>query len=106
MKDTVHLCIFDDPRLYSTDEALAAAALLWDEAEALAADEAELARVRRSRMQVRYCEIQRMPLENPERAKLLDEFEQDIQLHGITHIREFRPWQETMEVLRAGGPYL
>ena len=106
VKDNVHMCIFDDPRLYITDEDLAAAALLWDEAEALAADEAELARVRRSRLQVRYCEIQRMPLENPEREKLLDDFERDIQLHGITHIREFRPWQETMEVLRAGGPYL
>ena len=46
-----------------------------------------------------------MPLENPMREALLDEFEKDIQIHGITHIREFRPWQETMEVLRAGGPY-
>ena len=105
VQNNVHMRINDDPRTYITDEALEAADALWDEAEALAADEAELTRIRRSRIQVRYCQLQRMTLENPEREGLLDDFERDIQAFGITHIREFRPWQETMKVLRAGGPY-
>ena len=35
--------IYDDPTWYITDETLQKAQALWDEAEALAADEAELA---------------------------------------------------------------
>ena len=97
--------IYDDPTWYITDEALEQGQLLWDEAETLAADEAELARIRKSRLQLRYCQLQRMPLENPDRAGLIDQLEKDIIANGLTYIRESRSLEFSFEALRAGGPY-
>ena len=97
--------IYDDPTWYITDEALAQGQQLWDVAESLAANEEELARIRKSRLQLRYCQIQRMPLEDPARAGLIDQLEKDVVAHGLTYIRESRSLEFSFEALRAGGPY-
>jgi len=105
VKDHVHMGIYDDPTWYITDEALEQGQLLWDEAESLASDEEELTRIRKSRLQLRYCQIQRMPLEDPARAGLIDQLEKDVVAHGLTYIRESRSLEFSFEALRAGGPY-
>lgn len=97
--------IYDDPTWYITDETLQKAQALWDEAEALAADEAELARIRRSRLQVRYAQVQRMSTEDPSRAGLVESLIADIRAFGISHIRESQDLEKSFELLRAGGPY-
>lgn len=105
VEDHVHMGIYDDPTWYITDETLQKAQALWDEAEALAADEAELARIRRSRLQVRYAQVQRMSTEDPSRAGLVESLIADIRAFGISHIRESQDLEKSFELLRAGGPY-
>ncbi len=100
-----HLGIYDDPRWYLTKEVLDRADELWDEAEALAADEAELSRIRRSRLQVRYARVILMDTEDPERAELVEQLINSIREYGITYIRESRDLEQSFETLRAGGPY-
>ena len=105
VKDHVHMGIYDDPTWYITDETLEKAQALWDEAEALAADDAELARIRRSRLQVRYAQVQRMSTEDPARAGLVEALYKDVKAFGISHIRESQDLEKSFELLRAGGPY-
>ncbi len=105
VEDHVHMGIYDDPTWYITDETLEKAQRLWDEAEALAADGAELSRIRRSRLQVRYAQVQRMSTEDPARAGLVESLYQDVKAFGISHIRESQDLEKSFELLRAGGPY-
>ena len=105
VEDHVHMGIYDDPTWYITDGTLEKAQDLWDEAEALAANESELARIRRSRLQVRYAQVQRMSMEDPARAGLVEALYEDVKAFGISHIRESQDLEKSFELLRAGGPY-
>ncbi len=105
VEDHVHMGIYDDPTWYITDKTLEKAQALWDEAEALAANESELARIRRSRLQVRYAQVQRMSMEDPARAGLVEALYEDVKAFGISHIRESQDLEKSFELLRAGGPY-
>ena len=105
VEDHVHMGIYDDPTWYITDGTLEKAQVLWDEAETLAADEAELDRIRRSRLQVRYAQVQRMSTEDPARAGLVEALYKDVKAFGISHIRESQDLEKSFELLRAGGPY-
>ena len=100
-----HLGLFDDPTWYLPEGLIDQADMLWDEAESLAANDEELARIRRSRLQVRYARVQRMTNEDPARAALVESLIDDIKAFGIGMIREACPLEKSIEVLRAGGPY-
>ena len=101
-ENKVHMGIYDDPRWYLPDELLEKANALWNEAEAAAEDEAVLARVQKSRLQLRYAQVQRMPMEDPKRAEMVEELVADCGKFGITHIREAGDPNRGFEMLRTG----
>ena len=69
-RDHIHVTIYDNPTQgHLPDELLERAVALWDEAEALADNGQVLWRVQKSRMQVRYTQIHRMPLDAPDRER-------------------------------------
>ena len=102
-RDQIHVTIYDNPTQgHLPDELLERAVALWDEAEALADNEQFLWRVQKSRMQVRYTQIHRMPLDAPDRDKVIDDFIADLDRFGITHIREHNRKEQDYGDLRAG----
>ena len=74
----------------------------FDEAEALADDDAVLERVRRSRMQVKYCKLFNMSLDDPQRAAACEAFFQEVRHFGFTRIREWKPLEMSFEEIRKG----
>ena len=75
---------------------------LFDEAEALAEDEAVLSRVERSRLAIRFVKFSQMALDDPQREAVFNEFASDIHRLGVTYIRESHPLEETLAKLKEG----
>jgi len=100
-ENKVHVGIYNHPEVYLTDELLEKAQVLWDRAQLAEGDGPAKERIARSRMQLRYVQLRRMR-NNPDRAKLVEEFIQDVQKFGITRIAEFRPLEISYSVLRLG----
>ena len=70
----MHVGIYNTPESYLPDWLLERAAVLWDEAELVAEDEDVWARVHRSRLQLTYAELRRMPMDDPRRAEKMARF--------------------------------
>jgi hypothetical protein len=101
-KENVHLGIYSAPEDYLPDTLLNRAEVLWDEAERLAEDAEVLERVRRSRLQLTYVKLRRMPMEHPGRAAKMAAFEQDVAALGITRLQEHWPAENTLAKLSRG----
>lgn len=99
----LHASIYDRPdAAYLTPALLATAAACFDEAEHLAEDDAVLARIRRARLPIRFAQLAALPLDAPDRARLLDQFEADAVAAGITQLSEHIPLARTMHYFRQG----
>ncbi|MBO9610457.1 MAG: DUF4838 domain-containing protein [Paenibacillaceae bacterium] len=87
---------------YLTKDIIELADRCYDEAEALADDEATLQRLRASRLSIRYAKLAVAPLELPGRAERIDRFRDDVIACGITEISEGRQLAKPIEELRQG----
>lgn len=100
-EENVHVGIYQPPEDYLPDWLLEKAHALWDQAESKASGEV-LERIHRSRLQLEYAELRRMPLDDPERKAKMDRFERDVRRYGILNLQEFTPREKTLEHLRNG----
>ena len=100
-----HIGIYEDPAQFISWELLDAADKLWDEAERLATDETELARVRRSRLSVRFARARKMDVKDPDRSAYMEALIQDIRNFGIEYIRESQKLEKSFDVLRRNGDF-
>jgi len=104
-EDDVHVRLFDDPlRGHMPEWMIELADKKFNEAEALADDEAVLERIRRSHMQVKYCRLYTMGM-NPDTdpvkyAVECEKFIDEVKHFGFTRIREWQPLQVSFENLR------
>lgn len=99
----LHASIFDRPdEGFLTPEVLALADRCFDEAEALAEDEATLQRLRRARLPIRYAKLCLLPVDAAGRDEALDAFFADVQREGIEQLTEHVPARTTIERLRQG----
>jgi hypothetical protein len=102
-ENNLHASIYDRPdAAYLTPELLQIAAACFDEAERLAEDEAVLARIKRARLPIRFAQLAALPLDAPDRPRLLDAFEADAVAAGITQLSEHIPIARTMHYFRQG----
>ena len=99
----VHVRLYDSPAQGHMPQWLIDLAdAKFDEAEALADDDAVLERVRRSRMQIKYCKLFNMSLDDPQRAIACEEFIAEIKHFGFTRTREWQPLETSFENIRKG----
>ncbi len=98
----VHVGIYNTPESYLPDWLLEKAALLWDEAEKVAEDEDVWERVHKSRLQLTYVQLRRMPMEDPARAEKMERFASDVRRYGITRLQEGRDVEKTLAKLEKG----
>ena len=99
----VHVRLYDSPAQGHMPQWLIDLAdAKFDEAEALADDAEVLERVRRSRMQVKYCKLFNMSLDDPQRAVACEEFIAEIKHFGFTRTREWQPLETSFENIRKG----
>lgn len=99
----VHMGIYDSPMSsYLNSDMLDEADKIFDQAELLADDDEVLARVRLARFSVRYVRLSVMPMENPLRAGLVEEFCSELKAAGFTEIWESHPLEESADLLRNG----
>ena len=98
----LHVGIYHNPDQYIPDELIPQMDALFDEAEALADDAEVLDRVRKSRLQVRYVKLHRMPKDTPDRDALIDAFEADVRRYGIEKIREGMSLEQSIRRMRNG----
>ena len=103
VNENVHVGIYNTPESYLPDWLLEKAAVLWDEAEAVAEDEDVLDRVQKSRLQLTYVELRRMSMDNPARAAKMQGFIEDIHRFGIKRMTESRDLQVCLDRLAEGN---
>ena len=105
-KDGVHAGIYCHPDHGHIPEALLIKAeALFDEAEKLADDEAVLARVQKSRLQIRYVRIYSMDPKSMEYGPMVEEFIADLRRFSFTRIKEGEPMEDSVAKLRKGYVY-
>ncbi len=84
-----HMRIYDKPHQpYLSAEMCAATDKIFDRAEALADDDDVLARVRKLRLSVRYVEVVNIPMDDPTRDAVMEEFFADVRELGICSYNE------------------
>lgn len=99
----LHASIYDRPdSAYLTPALLDLADRSFDEAEHLAADADELARIHHARLPVRFARIAQLPPDAPEREALINAFYDDAVAAGITQLSEHIPIAKTIDYLRRG----
>ena len=99
----VHVRIYDAPdRGHMPQWLIDLADAKFDEAEALADDAEVLERVRRSRMQIKYCKLFNMSMDDPQRTVACEEFISEIKHFGFTRTREWQPLETSFENIRKG----
>jgi len=100
-ENLVHVGIYNHPEVYLPDELVKKAEILWNRAQLAEGDGPAKERIARSRMQLRYVQLRRMR-NNPDRARLVEEFISDVHRFGITYLQEGRPLEISFSVLRLG----
>ena len=101
-EEKVHMHIYDEPNEARFPKWLIELAdKKFDEAEALADDEAVLERIRRSRLQIKYCKLYQMDRQNPSFAVAFEKFVDEINHFGFTRISESKPLQSDLDKLRS-----
>ena len=60
-----------------------------------------LARVQRSRLQIRYVRLNITPAEDPAYGPMAEAMIRDLARFGITRVREWEPMEKSLEKLRA-----
>ncbi len=99
----VHMGIYDTPHSpYLSLNFIRKADELFDRAEMLADNSEVLEEVKLARMSIRYLKLTHIPVEDPSRKSLVEEFAQDLKNFGFTEIREGMPLEESIDILRRG----
>jgi len=98
----VHAGIYENPQDVIPDALIPDLDAFWDAAEAAAADEGQLNRIQRSRMQVRFLKLHRKAHIDVDYNEQVEAFIADVKKHGITRISEGRPLEKTFDQLRTG----
>ena len=99
----VHVRIYDAPdRGHMPQWLIELADRKFDEAEALADNEDVLERIRRSRLQIKYCKLFNMPMDDPARAQYCEDFIAEVKHFGFTRIREWKPLDISFNEIRQG----
>ena len=102
-ENNVHVRIYDAPdHGHMPQWLIDLADAKFDEAEALADDDEVLERVRKSRMQIKYCKLFNMSMDDPQRVIACEEFIADVKHFGFTRIREWKPIEKSFEEIRQG----
>ena len=104
-RQMAHIGIYDDPGEYLSQSFLDEADRLWDEAENLAESEAELRRIRRSRLSVRFAKARKTDPSVPGRAEDVEKLIGDIRAFGIGCIRESQKLEDSFDILRRNEGY-
>ena len=103
VENNVHVGIYCPPdNGHIPEELLVKAEALFDRAEKLADNEAILARVQKSRLQIRYVRLYNTPMEDPARASMVEALIADVHRFGLTRVREWQPMDVSEARLRAG----
>ena len=103
VENHVHVGIYCDPKNgHIPEELLVKAEALFDRAEKLADNEAILARVQKSRLQIRYVRLFTTPVEDPGYAAMAEALIADVHRFGLTRVREWQPMDVSESRLRAG----
>jgi len=89
---------------FITNEALAQADRLLNEAVFLTADPDIVARIQRLQLGLTQIILARIPLGTPGRDILIDRFGWQLRSHGISEIRERWPLQHSLDMLRSFDP--
>ena len=84
----VHAGIYENPMDVIPNALIPKMDALWDEAEAAAEDEAKLARIRRSRLQVKFVKQHRRRLTDADFAEEGEKLISEIIEHGIDYVQE------------------
>ena len=96
-----HARIYDNPDApYFSDELIQKGLELFDRASKMAADEAEKARIEIARLGLRYTALCRMPINDPTRNDVIDEFIDDVRSAGITELWERKRLEPTIKYLK------
>ncbi len=102
VKQNIHVGIYCSPQQgHIPEPLLEKAEKLFDRAEALADDEDVLARVQRSRLQIRYVRLNITPAEDPAYGPMAEALIRDLARFGLTRVREWEPMEKSVEKLRA-----
>ena len=89
------------PALRFSQELLEEGEALFDRALELVEGDKRLEnRVRRSQLQIRYMQLNRMSVADPEKAGLVDAFTEDLNQYQITRLREWIPLDDSLRSLR------
>ena len=104
-RQKAHIGIYDDPGEYLSQSFLDEADRLWDEAENLAENEAELRRIRKSRLSVRFAKARKTDPAVPGRAEDVEKLIGDIRAFGIGYIRESQKLEDSFDILRRNEGY-
>ena len=100
-EENVHVHIYDHPdHGHFPQWLIELADKKFDEAEALAENEDVLERIRKSRLQVKYCKLYNMDKHDPAYIVECEKFIADVKHFGFTRIREWMPLEESFEHLR------
>jgi len=102
-ENDVHVRIYDAPdRGHMPQWLIELGDRKFAEAEALADNEDVLERIRRSRLQIKYCKLYNMSMDDPARAQFCEEFAAELRHFGFTRIREWRPLEDSIAGIRQG----
>ena len=96
----VHAGIYESPMDFIPDVLIPPMDALWDEAETLADDDEVLARVQRSRLQVRFIKLHRKDLRDADYAATAESLIADIQRLGNVAVQEGVPLEKSFAQMR------
>ena len=103
IKPDVHVWIYENPdSAYLTDEFLAEADACLARAELAAENEEVLERVKVLRLSTRYALLWRIPMDDPKRDEVLDQFHKDVVAAGIDTFYWRQLPDKAMEYIRKG----
>lgn len=101
-QEDIHVSIYDAPSFkVFPQKLLEEGEALFDRALELVEGDKRLEnRVRRSQLQIRYMQLNRMSVADPEKAGLVDAFAEDLNQYQITRLREWIPLDDSLRSLR------
>ncbi len=98
----VHAGIYENPMDVIPNALIPKMDALWDEAEAAAENEAQLARIRRSRLQVKFVKQHRRRLTDADFAEEGEKLIEEITAHGIAYVQEGVKREVSFAQIRTG----
>ena len=102
VKYNVHAGIYENPQDVIPDAIIPTLDAFWDEAEALAENEDKLARIQRSRLQMKLVKMQRKRRGDADFMEMAENFVADVKKTEITYIQEGCPIEKSFDQIMTG----